>query len=104
MANTPHPEGGGCCGSKVGRLRRSLPAACLQAVADGVFYAELNELLMRELGGEGYSGVEVRSAMAAGAAVGESEARLLSGSSQRHLFSLQQLAFSLDCLSRACCS
>lgn len=31
-----------------------------QAVADGVFYAELNELLMRELGGEGYSGVEVR--------------------------------------------
>lgn len=34
----------------------------LQAVADGVFYAELNELLMRELGGEGYSGVEVRCA------------------------------------------
>ena len=33
----------------------------MQAVADGVFYAELNELLMRELGGEGYSGVEVRS-------------------------------------------
>ena len=32
----------------------------MQAVADGVFYAELNELLMRELGGEGYSGVEVR--------------------------------------------
>jgi hypothetical protein len=31
-----------------------------KAVADGVFYAELNELLMRELGGEGYSGVEVR--------------------------------------------
>lgn len=25
-----------------------------------MFYAELNELLMRELGGEGYSGVEVR--------------------------------------------
>ena len=33
----------------------------MQAVADGVFYAELNELLMRELGGEGYSGVEVRA-------------------------------------------
>jgi ribosomal protein uS3 len=31
-----------------------------KAVADGCFYAELNELLMRELGGEGYSGVEVR--------------------------------------------
>jgi len=29
-------------------------------VADGVFYAELNELLIRELAQEGYSGVEVR--------------------------------------------
>jgi len=29
-------------------------------VADGVFYAELNELLARELAEEGYSGVEVR--------------------------------------------
>jgi ribosomal protein uS3 len=29
-------------------------------VADGVFYAELNELLIRELGEQGYSGVEVR--------------------------------------------
>jgi small subunit ribosomal protein S3e len=29
-------------------------------IADGVFYAELNELLTRELGEEGYSGVEVR--------------------------------------------
>jgi len=29
-------------------------------VADGVFYSELNELLMRELAEEGYSGVEVR--------------------------------------------
>merc|ERR1712226_1682910 len=29
-------------------------------VADGVFYAELNELLMRELAEDGYSGVEVR--------------------------------------------
>jgi small subunit ribosomal protein S3e len=29
-------------------------------VADGVFYAELNELLQRELAEEGYSGVEVR--------------------------------------------
>ena len=39
--------------------QRTLPTS-LQAVADGVFDAELNELLMRELGGEGYSGVEVR--------------------------------------------
>merc|ERR1712010_249726 len=29
-------------------------------VADGVFYAELNELLTRELSEDGYSGVEVR--------------------------------------------
>ncbi len=29
-------------------------------IADGVFYAELNELLTRELGEDGYSGVEVR--------------------------------------------
>ena len=31
-----------------------------QFVADGVFYAELNELLTRELAEHGYSGVEVR--------------------------------------------
>eukprot|EP00878_Enallax_costatus_P000220 GHUV01000281.1.p1 GENE.GHUV01000281.1~~GHUV01000281.1.p1 ORF type:complete len:233 (+),score=82.95 GHUV01000281.1:73-771(+) len=30
-------------------------------VADGVFYAELNELLTRELAEDGYSGVEVRA-------------------------------------------
>lgn len=29
-------------------------------VADGVFYAELNEFFQRELATEGYSGVEVR--------------------------------------------
>ena len=29
-------------------------------VADGVFYAELNELLTRELAEDGYSGVDVR--------------------------------------------
>jgi hypothetical protein len=29
-------------------------------VADGVFFAELNELLTRELAEDGYSGVEVR--------------------------------------------
>ena len=29
-------------------------------VADGVFYAELNEFFRRELAEEGYSGVEVR--------------------------------------------
>jgi small subunit ribosomal protein S3e len=39
-----------------------LGAVCtvLQFVADGVFYAELNELLTRELAADGYSGVEVR--------------------------------------------
>ena len=29
-------------------------------VQDGIFYAELNEFLQRELGEDGYSGVEVR--------------------------------------------
>merc|ERR1711868_57243 len=49
----------------------SCPVACLKMasqnvskkrkfVADGVFYAELNELLQRELAEDGYSGVEVR--------------------------------------------
>ncbi len=33
---------------------------CHQFVADGVFYAELNELFTRELAEHGYSGVEVR--------------------------------------------
>lgn len=31
-----------------------------QFVADGVFFAELNEVLTRELAEDGYSGVEVR--------------------------------------------
>lgn len=39
----------------------SLLLFALQFVADGVFYAELNELLTRELASEGYSGVEVRN-------------------------------------------
>lgn len=32
----------------------------MQFVADGVFFAELNEVLTRELAEDGYSGVEVR--------------------------------------------
>ena len=32
----------------------------MQFVADGVFNAELNELLIRELAEDGYSGVEIR--------------------------------------------
>lgn len=31
-----------------------------EQVADGVFYAELNEFFTRELSEDGYSGVEVR--------------------------------------------
>jgi small subunit ribosomal protein S3e len=34
--------------------------ASVQFVSDGVFYAELNEMLTRELAEDGYSGVEVR--------------------------------------------
>ena len=40
--------------------RRRIWRWVAQFVADGVFYAELNELLTRELAEEGYSGVEVR--------------------------------------------
>merc|ERR1712220_1539 len=45
-------------------LRRTMAAQNVSKkrkfVADGVFYAELNELLVRELAEDGYSGVEVR--------------------------------------------
>merc|ERR1711903_5925 len=52
----------------MGVLRKALPARMASQnvskkrkfVADGVFYAELNELLVRELAEDGYSGVEVR--------------------------------------------
>ena len=33
---------------------------CSQFVSDGIFKAELNEFLTRELAEDGYSGVEVR--------------------------------------------
>jgi small subunit ribosomal protein S3e len=33
----------------------------LQFIADGVFHAELNEFLGRELAEDGYAGVEVRN-------------------------------------------
>jgi small subunit ribosomal protein S3e len=38
----------------------SLDVSSRQFVADGVFFAELNEMLIRELAEDGYSGVEVR--------------------------------------------
>ena len=41
-------------------MESSLWPISVQFVADGVFYAELNELLTRELAEHGYSGVEVR--------------------------------------------
>merc|ERR1712196_271651 len=52
----------------MGVLRKALPAKMAsqnvskkrEFVADGVFYAELNELFTRELAEDGYSGVEVR--------------------------------------------
>lgn len=34
-----------------------------QFVADGVMYAELNEMLMHELAEDGYSGVEIRKTL-----------------------------------------
>merc|ERR1712134_158404 len=52
----------------MGVLRKALPAKMASQnvskkrkfVADGVFNAELNELLIRELAEDGYSGVEIR--------------------------------------------
>ena len=41
--------------------RRSRLSTKRKFVADGVFYAELNELLTRELAEDGYAGVEVRT-------------------------------------------
>ena len=45
-------------------IMTSVPGASVSKrrkfVADGVFYAELNEFFQRELAEEGYSGVEVR--------------------------------------------
>ena len=37
------------------------PSCKKKFVADGVFYAELNELLIRELAEDGYAGVEIRT-------------------------------------------
>jgi len=46
------------------KMASSVPGAAISKrrkfVADGVFYAELNEFFQRELAEEGYSGVEVR--------------------------------------------
>lgn len=46
--------------SSIGHSLCSHLSSFPQFVADGVFYAELNELLTRELAEHGYSGVEVR--------------------------------------------
>merc|ERR1712118_459163 len=56
----------------MGVLRKALPAKMASQnvskkrkfVADGVFNAELNELLIRELAEDGYSGVEIRQSPA----------------------------------------
>lgn len=53
------PVGGTRTASRTGLFTREV-ASLLQFIADGVFYAELNELLTRELAADGYSGVEVR--------------------------------------------
>jgi len=54
----------GACAPQILPTRAHRPAPLLQTqqqfVADGVFYAELNELLTRELAEDGYSGVDVR--------------------------------------------
>jgi hypothetical protein len=50
----------GLCSCSVTACPTLVASPALQFVADGVFYAELNELLTRELAEHGYSGVEVR--------------------------------------------
>lgn len=50
----------GCIFTHLTQELTSHPVRAPQFVADGVFYAELNELLTRELAEHGYSGVEVR--------------------------------------------
>merc|ERR1712071_89956 len=45
----------------MGMSARSKMSTKRKFVADGVFYAELNELLTRELSEDGYAGVEVRT-------------------------------------------
>lgn len=51
---------------EVSLINKSTKFKCLhpfcrpQFVADGVLYAELNELFQRELAEDGYSGVELR--------------------------------------------
>ncbi|EFJ53228.1 hypothetical protein VOLCADRAFT_120230 [Volvox carteri f. nagariensis] len=65
-ARVPAGLGGGEVASGVAQAQNLLAKMAVQIskkrkfVADGVFYAELNELLTRELAEDGYSGVEVR--------------------------------------------
>lgn len=59
-------SGAGACAAALNKhmgalLMRSLAQLCAQFVADGVFFAELNEMLTRELAEDGFSGVEVRT-------------------------------------------
>ncbi|KAJ0702517.1 putative K domain-like, alpha/beta protein [Helianthus annuus] len=48
------------CLGRVSALQAIWRPYCSQFVVDGVFFAELNEVLTRELAEGGYSGVEVR--------------------------------------------
>lgn len=41
-------------------MELNVNVVCSQFVSDGIFKAELNEFLTRELAEDGYSGVEVR--------------------------------------------
>lgn len=59
LTSTSLPQGE--CESRGFSINRSWNlAVCLQFVSDGIFKAELNEFLTRELAEDGYSGVEVR--------------------------------------------
>lgn len=61
----------------------------MQFVADGVFYAELNELLTRELAADGYSGVEVRvTPLRTEIIIKATRTQNVLGKLARHLFAL----------------
>ncbi|KAG9390098.1 Ribosomal protein S3, eukaryotic/archaeal [Carpediemonas membranifera] len=63
-----------------------------KAVADGLFYAELNEFLRRELAAEGYSGCEVkRSPMKTDIVIRATKTREVLGTNNRRLRELTSL-------------
>ncbi|KAI0228544.1 40S ribosomal protein S3, partial [Massospora cicadina] len=68
-------------------------------VADGVFYAELNEFFTRELAAENYAGVEVRVTPAKTEIINVSQPQKVLGEKGRHIRELTALNFMLNAFS-----